>query len=216
MPRNNPPAPLVTTPLIRLVPQITDPNVVITETVFDYLCQSAITLSPSVLASFIADWQAATLVALEGVLSDLLNVGTITCADLNPGSVPTQQVTGLTAPGSVSAPPLPSVVAGIISKTSALKGQHGRGRNYLPGVPDTFVTSATEANQLNALGITAYNALAAKLKAPITSSGVVWSPVITTRPLPPTLIPQRAVVITGAVTIPLLGTVRRRREGRGI
>jgi hypothetical protein len=118
-------------------------------------------------------------------------------------------------PGSVAGTHLPSEVAAIISKQTSTKGQHGRGRLYLPGVPNSFVTPGTDANRLNATGVAASAALATALNSATIQDGAVnASPAVTTRVLKglPTTQGQTLTTFTSRF---LLGTVRRRRIGRG-
>lgn len=110
-----------------------------------------------------------------------------------------------------------SELAGIISKYTPTKGQHGRGRNYYPGVPISFVTTGAGAdcNHLNNTGATPYAALASALAAMSLADGANTAALaVYTRPgkgLPVT----QAQVCSRVVAQTLLGTVRRRRIGRG-
>jgi hypothetical protein len=110
---------------------------------------------------------------------------------------------------------LTSTDAGIFSKYTLFKGQHGRGRNYIPGMPESFVAPAVDANDLTAGGIAALSAFATAARTqPFTDGVNTLDLCIYTRPakgLPVTLA-ANVIVVTPR---PLLGTVRRRRVGRG-
>lgn len=117
--------------------------------------------------------------------------------------------------GQVAGNHLPSQMAAIISKYTSTKGQHGRGRFYLPGVPIQFTTPATDCDRINAAGVTAMGAInTALLGGAITDSANVALPAVTQR------VAAGAAVTHGQVIAQLqsrllLGVIRRRRVGVG-
>lgn len=85
----------------------------------------------------------------------------------------------------------------------------------MPGVPLSFVTPATEIDLLNAGAVTLYNAFGTALVVPLTFNGNAAHFAVLNRVAPPALLPTTAAQVASSVVDPLLGTVRRRREGRG-
>lgn len=119
-------------------------------------------------------------------------------------------------PGTTVTDPLPLEMGVILKKTGPLKGQHGRGRVYMPAIPVTFTTPSIEPNLLNATGTTAYTALGLDIQAAVTVGGINYTPIVSPRPIAPAVVVTVAAPITSHLPVSLLGTVRRRREGRGI
>lgn len=119
-------------------------------------------------------------------------------------------------PGTALGSPLPLEMAAIIRKTGPFKGQHGRGRVFMPGIPVSFTTPATNPNLLNATGILAYQNLATSIVSPDVVGGITYKSCVSTRPIPPALVVTTAADTPVMTPVALLGTVRRRREGRGI
>ena len=107
---------------------------------------------------------------------------------------------------------LPTEVAGVINKVSAVKGQHGRGRLSLPAIATSDVTLSriTNAGELAAL-----NNLEGAMLATATDGVNTWTPCIAQRGVvPPKLVVGFTPLVT-AITNTLLGTIRRRKIGRG-
>jgi len=118
--------------------------------------------------------------------------------------------------GAVAFPPLSTELAVILTRYTSIRGQHGRGRVLMPGIPNSFVTPATDPNRVNAGGLTAYNTFAVTMRTAMTVGANNWVPVISTRPIAPANVVTRANQVTSVVTRSIIGTCRRRREGRGI
>jgi hypothetical protein len=119
--------------------------------------------------------------------------------------------------GTVVAANLPLEIAAVVNKVSSLKGGHGVGHFQMPAVPVTFTTPATDPNRVNVAGLAAYTALCLALQ--ITFPGVSAphvDPVVATRPIPPAKVVSLAQKLNAQQPNPLLGTARRRKEGRGI
>jgi hypothetical protein len=119
----------------------------------------------------------------------------------------------LAAPGTGPAGHEPTTVAGLIIRRSGVKGQHGRGRVSIPAVPTGWVT----ASQLTlAAGLTAYNNFETAMALTASDGTNTWTPCIAQRAAAsPRLVIGFAPVVS-VTTNPLLGTIRRRRLGRGV
>jgi hypothetical protein len=213
MPRNNAPAPLLFGDLVRLTIFYTSQAQVL-ETVLDYEADTLNIVGQPELTAFINAWQAANE-------ANLLNCIPPTCV-LNgyaAAVLSNNLIAGITknrnVVGGAGVNSLPIEMAAVARKYTGLKGQHGRGRVFWPCVPNTFTTPVTEPNQLNGTGTAAYGIMHISLQAVVSAAPRFYAPVVSTRPIPP------ATVITRASPNPvfqiqtLLGTQRRRREGRG-
>jgi len=155
--------------------------------------------------------QGSFLDCLTGVTT--LNRYSIAClSSLNPASIDSY----VSAVGTVANSPLPLEMAAIVKKTGNLKGQHGRGRTFFPSVPTSFTTPAVNPNLLNAAGLAAYKQFGDRVTQGFTIGGVSYIHVVTPRPIPPAVVVTLAAPILVYNATPLLGTQRRRREGRGI
>jgi len=156
--------------------------------------------------------------AIRGVMDSTALFTTIKVSSLDqPSRIPYVAAVngGAGYAGSVGATHIPIEMAAIISKYTNIKGQHGRGRNYWPAVPASFVTPGTDPNRLNATGIAAYQTLITAIdNAAITDGATVMDLCIYTRPLKGQPVTNAQATIT-YIMRPLLGTVRRRRPGRG-
>lgn len=102
----------------------------------------------------------------------------------------------------------PTTVAAIISKHTTLKGQCGRGHLALPGVPTAWVT----ASKITTL--TAYESLATTLLSAITTGADTFTPIVWSKGTRTNPSKGYTEIINFAVK-PILGTVRRRKLGRG-
>lgn len=217
MARLNPDAPTVVPPQLKLVID-TKTQGQISQTVLSYngaLIPTYPTLTN--LIDFITAWQAANETLYAACLSPDSTIERYSCAEVGQGTCPTAVV--ILAPavaGTAGAHNLPLEMAAVQDLRSSLKGQHGRGRISMPAVPDTFTTPATSPNVLNATGHAAYSDLLASLLLGVTTSMGAWPWTIHTRPTPPATLVTRAVNVVSATTNDLLGTMRRRRPGRGI
>jgi hypothetical protein len=215
MSRFNPPTLPVTTNILRVTVQSTVQGQIF-NFLFDYVSTTLISLTPAAIVSFLNNWSTAFMADLRACLSSSQTIQNLTGADLNPGTTPTQFTVENLA-GTAAATTLPIFVSAIITKQSSIKGQHGRGRNYIGSVPTTFTDPGTEPDLLNATALSAYRALnTALLGTPVTAGGTNWTWCITTRPVAPShLVTHYAPVATVAIDN-FLGTTRRRKEGRGI
>lgn len=158
--------------------------------------------------------------AIQGVLDSSVTWNSVKVTCLN---VPTRTPyvrfvnAGAGWAGTVGATHLPKEMAVVMSKYTVYKGQHGRGRNYYGPIPVTFVTAGANANSLNATGLAAYLTLQVAIdNGTIVDAAVAMNPAIYQRtkgfsPPPVSL----GALVTQLVTRTVLGTVRRRRPGRG-
>jgi hypothetical protein len=162
-------------------------------------------------------WLNTNAVALRGCMSSIWSLTgcKVTCVT-TPSRIPFTNTTNANlGVGTVISPPFPSTVAGIISKATATKGQHGRGRNYIGGVPTAYVSSNVNPDVLNIGGVTAYNTFIATVDGAGTVDGATLLTLAILQ-----RVPKGAAVTNGqtvqTVTLrTLLGNVRRRRFGRG-
>lgn len=215
MPRFNPAAPVVTGPVIRLSIQVTL-QAQVYECILDYMATAPLAVSPATLGGFLAAWRVANEANWQGVMSSQATISTYIAAEVANGNTPSFVVTGVGKIGQVLLPPLPGTVAVVVSKTSTLKGQHGRGRFYGMAIPTSFTSPATEPNTLNAAGLAAYLTLTNGLNVAVIGGGGTWNLAISTRPIAPLTLVLNAIPVLSLVTQSILGNVRRRREGRGI
>lgn len=102
----------------------------------------------------------------------------------------------------------PTTIGVVISKMTTVKGQCGRGHITTPAVPTSWVTSSMLTNT------TAHDALSLALGGVISGGGTTFTPVIYSKGTRITKNPGVADIIQ-CVTRDLLGTVRRRKIGRG-
>lgn len=109
-------------------------------------------------------------------------------------------------PGTVGATALPPHVAAVLSRYTNAPGPRGRGRVFIPAVPETFHTEGL----VNAVGKAAYDAFVPWLDLPWTApSTSQLEPVLFRRPV-------TAVNIESAKTQIVLRSQRRREVGVGI
>lgn len=185
------------------------------ETTHGYVSIDPVVLSPAVLAAFLASFGAVVPSAYLACLSLDSYSGQTRVADVSGGTVPTL-VGGTTGvQGTEVTRAIPTVVAAILTRQSALKGRRGRGRFFMPAVPQTFVTPTVEPNRLNAHGVALYVALQTALAGPFLAGGSSWFPAVLSRPILPATLVTRGARLVSTSVVSLLGTSRRRREGRG-
>lgn len=111
-----------------------------------------------------------------------------------------------TGNGTVGEESLPPSVAGVISRFTNSNQRTGRGRIFLPAVPETW----HQNGGLNLAGQAAYAAFAPILDLPITlAGGSVLDPVLFRRP-------NTAVRVEGTQVRTVLRSQRRREIGVGI
>jgi hypothetical protein len=180
--------------------------------------QAAVTSVPNGAEAAIAlSWISVCAVALRACMVPTYSLDgvKVTCVSNLLRNPQTNSSSVSLGAGTFSGTALPSTVAGVISKRTVWKGQHGRGRNYLPGVPQGFVTPATDPDRINSTGIASYNSFITDLQSGSVTDGTnLMTPCVYTRVPKGGNVTQAANVISWLMQ-PLLGTVRRRRVGRG-
>lgn len=114
--------------------------------------------------------------------------------------------------GGRTAGHLPTEVAMVLNKTTAVKGQHGRGRVGLPAVAIADVTASriTAGTLLTALGN-----LGTAMLGGISDGTNTWTPCLAQRGTSSPKLVIGFSALTSVATNTLLGTVRRRKIGRG-
>lgn len=158
-------------------------------------------------------WQTAFLARYRAAISvdwTLTSVAAISLSDFT--LIPFVDTTNAGQAGTGPAGHEPTMVASVISRITAVRGQHGRGRIYLPAVPTAWVTNSTVTL---AAGTLAYFNVGTDMLNGFTLGADVYGAALVQRSkiLPKTLI--GAGFIINVANRPLLGTVRRRRIGRG-
>jgi hypothetical protein len=114
--------------------------------------------------------------------------------------------------GTRPATHLPTEVAAVLIRRTTLKGQHGRGRVSLPAISPGDVTASTITL---AAEKTALAALASAMLFVCSDGTNNYTPVVAQRsPAPPRLV-TNYTNITSVTPNYVLGTVRRRKLGRG-
>jgi len=212
MPRNNPFPQIPTGAIFRLTFTVKD-NAQLYESVVDYMANGPGGVSLATQIAFLTQWRANCEAALQAVLSAEAAIVQYSVAEVFLGLLPTFVAT-VNVAGTVAGTALPGTVAALISKTSNLKGQHGRGRQYLMSVPLSF-QSVADANNLTNAAVAIYVTLATAELAAIPVGGLTFAMAICTRPVAPNTIVPFAEPVNGMTVRQLLATVRRRREGRG-
>lgn len=116
------------------------------------------------------------------------------------------------ATGTIASPSFDSEIAITIQKKTILKGQHGRGRMSLPAVP----TNAVSESVVNGAALLAnLNAFTAQLTMTASDGVATWTSCVSTRAANPPRLANGYELILNAQFNTLLGTVRRRKIGRG-
>lgn len=111
-----------------------------------------------------------------------------------------------TGPGDVTGSSLPSSVAAVITKRTALAGRSFRGRVFLPGVPSSYELDS----ELTGAAMTATATLADVMILQKTQGGYTWVPIVYTKA--ELAVPQ---VWTSYLVRSPLRTQRRREVGKG-
>jgi hypothetical protein len=188
-------------------------------TTHDYMSfgSTLATPSPAEMLAFSTAFQAIMLTNYLACLTADSKLDEILITDLSVGTVPSlHDRTNTGTAGSVADHALPFEMAVVLSKRTALRGQHGFGRIAMPCIPSTFVDLATHSNELNATGLGTYSNLADSMEQNITHGAITYEPVVTTRPIAPATLVTHAAKVTSVLLRTPLGTCRRRKPGRGI
>jgi hypothetical protein len=215
VPRNNPQAPVVVNPIFRLTVQETTQSQLY-EVILDYVAQAPIGPNVAAEIAFLAAWRAANEVAWQNILAADVTITRYTVAEVNQGQTPTYVTAPIAVVGLVAGQSLNGQLAATQTKYTALKGQHGRGRVFYGPIPGSFVAPAVDPNKLTAAALLAYSGLGVTLQTPIVAATTTWNLAVSTRPIRPATLVSRAAIVTSLVMNSIIGTARRRKEGRGI
>jgi hypothetical protein len=165
------------------------------------------------LGNFLVTWRANEQFTWRSAISSdwFLNQYRVTCLTQPLLATLVMPVTP-SLQGAGPANHLPTTNAIVLSKVTNLRGQHGRGRIYMPAIPTTWVALSV---LVDAGGIQQYQNLAVGLTTDVAVGALTWHPVVPSfsKLTPRTLIGASTVVNTIVRTI--VGTVRRRRLGKG-
>jgi hypothetical protein len=218
MPRVNAPAPAVAGDVIRLTYNVVADNEQCQFSI-DFMSNqfSASVAADAVLAAALID--ASVAPHLKAALDPTATYEFVLVQVMSRADIVSQTYNTGTGVGTAGASHLPREVSARLQKNSVLKGQHGRGGMSVGPVPTTFTTPATDPNVLNAAGLVAYGHLVTDWGAAYTivgGSGATFSPCISTRPLLGLSVVTHAQVISHLSMDAKLGTVKRRKPGRGI
>lgn len=187
------------------------------QTSFDYLSRAAVGDPNAASVGFQAAWEAAFATLYAGTLGTDVTIEKYNVAFLSRNDIISRESpAAVEMVGTVASLSNPSTMAFIFSKYTLTRGQHGHGRNYLGPIPVSFITPATDPDRVNAAGLTAYAAFYGPLlTTPVVSGGSTFDLAIGTRPTPPATTVSRGEVVARMVPRALIGTSRRRLEGRG-
>jgi hypothetical protein len=130
----------------------------------------------------------------------------------SPARIPQFATAVLPASGGGPAIHEPTQIAGIIQRRTGIKGQSGRGRVMIPCVPSGWTVNSTIV--LGA-AVAAYTALANAIAANMVIGGITYTPGVLSRRPVAGLPAFGFAPLISATPVYLLGTVRRRRIGRG-
>lgn len=217
MARFNPPLPLSLSSMVRITVVVkTQGNLQLTA--FDYICTNTINPSLADIQALRAAWQTASQTALLACLSPLSTIVQYITSELFYGTTPTDDlILGSPPVGTAGAFNLPLESSAVLTKLTAVKGQHGRGRLKMPAVPETFTTPATDPNVLNSTGVAAYNQLVSTVQGGLTTGFGSWTWALFQRPPKGgTTLYSRAAAVETSNTELILGSQRSRKPGKGI
>lgn len=214
--RNNAPLPAITGPVARITQQVIVHSQLCNVT-FDYMSTVAAVIGTADLLNLGSNWVTNFGANFRACMSQDASWVGYTVARLDVNTVPTGVFNISPAQaGTEAAASHPTDVCITLGRGTSVRGQHGQGRVLLPGVPLSFVTPATDPNRLNAAGVLAVGSFKDNLRGVLTVGLISWVPVISTRPIAPATVVSKAGQVVTSVTRTILGTCRRRREGRGI
>lgn len=211
--RQNPNLPALTSNVVQLTIFGSLENQ-ITLNILYYADQTGTVASIANLNSFLGGWTVSNQAPLQAVASSDWSLNQYKAQYVNAVSIiPQYRTTGLPLGGTGPAGHEPTTVAAVISKYSQVKGQSGRGRYYIPGIPTAWVSNSA----LNVAFITPFNTYASDLVNQVTGGGITYTPGIFSRRgyNKVTGLGGGFSPLSSAVARTLLGTVRRRRIGRG-
>ena len=215
MPRVSPPAPAIVGDVYRFT-VVSVTNAQTCYTTHDYMSATIGGASFALLQLLTNAFSTAVLTAYAAVLTPQTTIIGVIGQVVSNSTIAKFFLSDPT-PGTVVVGSLPGEVAAIINKVSDLKGAHGHGRFSMPAVPLTFVLPTVDPNRLLAAALILYGDLCTALfqTFPLAATPAVVA-VVSTRPVAPATVVSKAQTLNAMQPNTLLGTVRRRKEGRGI
>lgn len=117
--------------------------------------------------------------------------------------------------GTGAATHMPTTTAAVLSRRTAVRGQCGRGRLYIPAPPVTS-QAAVNNSYTTATYQTTLAALATAMKTAFVQTAMTFTPGLASKG-PRTQNPRVSgfADLTNVIVVPVYGTIRRRRIGRG-
>lgn len=215
--RQNAPLPVLgANPAVRIVQKFVS-FAQVCEITIDYICNVAIGLSPAIIDTLLVNFQFVCDAGFQGAVTAQTELSDTLGISLTDATIPTRTLAHAPATvGTVAGNTLPIEMGVVLRKHTAFRGQHGMGRITMPAVPVGFTTPGTDPNLLNAAGVTAYTTVCTNFGTALLAGGQFWSSSLTTRPSPPAVVASHGAALSNMTVNPLLGTSRRRKEGRGI
>lgn len=174
-----------------------------------YYADGGVALASNSEALLIAAWKTANKALFLATVSQDWTMVSIKCQCLtSPTRIPVYSTENSPATGPTGHEP--TTVAVTIDRLSLIKGQAGRGRISMPGVPTAWVT----ASSVNGTGQTFYTSFLPVLTTGFVSGAITYVALVVSRknksgPL------LGASPVSGAVLRVVLGSCRRRKLGRG-
>lgn len=212
--RNNPQLPAALPNVVQLTLFFTLENQICLNNL--YYFDGGLTASITLLTSFLSAWVTAHQAALLGILSADTTFTQVKAFYTNvPAIIPQYQIIPAGTVGTGGSGHEPTPISVVFSKASNIKGQSGRGRFYSVGVPPAAVTGSTLTPS------TAFQTNAALWVTHMNNNLVVGA-----NSYLPGIFSRRGYNkvsgagggFSGLTTVyirQILGTVRRRRLGRG-
>jgi hypothetical protein len=174
--------------------------------------QPAGTFSGAPEAELIAKWLTTVAPSIQNCMTTDCILNRVTAQCLNaPTRIVVNNVGTVNLAGLVATPHEPTTVAAVVQRKTAFKGQSGRGRFSLPGLPQSFTTNSS----LTTAGSTAFGTMALATAAAMTTTNNSFAAgLVSRRGKAPSVTYGFGNIFTLTVD-PVLGTIRRRKLGRG-
>jgi hypothetical protein len=144
---------------VEQVAQITCQGVVDSQiTINDIYFQNSAAVTPINLGTLVADMSDWFTASLAPLLSDDWSTVRVRGVDLTTITGPVAETSNST-PGGSAGEAAPNNVAACVSFRTAQRGRSARGRNFVPGIPNSLITLNTLDNGFISDLLIAYNAL---------------------------------------------------------
>lgn len=134
----------------------------------------------------------------------------VTCLTI-PSRIPVVYTTGFPSAGTGAAGHMPTEVSCVVQRRTNFKGQSGRGRVGLPAVPLTAVTNSV----VNAAQLTKMTAFGNNMILSLVTAGATYSAGLVSRRGTLPNVTYGFAQLISTVNDTLVGTIRRRKIGRG-